>query len=63
MEYHIFETNTLNLMILDLNKEINKITEKLAKLNEQHELIQWIIKHRHKMSNMKIDDDTLIDPK
>ncbi len=62
MNYHIFETYTLSSMLIDINKEISSIDDRLKRLNEEREIIQLIIKHR-KTRNNKIDDDTLIDPK
>ena len=62
MNYHIFETYTLSSMLIDINKEINSLEEKLRRLNEEKEIVQLIVKHRKAVAN-KIDDDTLIDPK
>lgn len=65
MDYHIFETYTLSSMLLDLNKEIEKINNRLSRLKEIRDNIDWIVKHRENSSKTPektISDDTLIDP-
>lgn len=65
MDYHIFETYTLTSMLLDLNKEIEKVNNRLNKLKETRDSIDWLVKHRENLNKNPekiIRDDTLIDP-
>lgn len=65
MDYHIFETHTLNSMLIDIDTEIYSISDKLLKLKEYRDKISLIIKLRKQVfedTEKQITDDTLINP-
>ena len=63
MDYHILDLYTLKSISRDINREIQRIKDRLKKLKEQQEVVDMIIAYRGKIDPHKIiDSDTLINP-